>query len=86
MPARQPAARFCSVAQSGIRLDRHVALDRRAMHGAGVARVVTRGAMHDGAVVPENQVAHAPMMRVDEVWLHGVGVERVEQVAAFVHR
>jgi hypothetical protein len=42
--------------------------------------------MHDRAVVPEDQVADPPAMAVDEVRLHGVGIEHVDQRAAFDHR
>ena len=35
-------------------LDRDVALDRCAMHGAGIACVIRRCAMHDCTVVPED--------------------------------
>ena len=42
--------------------------------------------MHDRAVVPEDQVADPSAMVVDEVRLHGVGVERVDQRAAFDYR
>lgn len=48
-------------------LERPVADDRRAVHVAGEAfRVVSLGGVHGAAVVPEDEIAPAPFVLVDE--------------------
>src|SRR5690606_2550244 len=54
--------------------------DGRASHVAGMAQVVEVGAtVHGAAVVPDDEVADAPAMGVDEPRLGGEGHQAVHQ-------
>src|SRR5437868_8434842 len=69
------------------RSERHVAADRAAVHEALVALVIVRrGGVQGRAIVPEDEVADAPAVAVDESVAGGVPVELIEQPAAFVGR
>src|SRR5690554_4184128 len=59
-------------------------VDRRAAHVAFVAAVVVFGAaVERAAVVPDQDVTHAPLMRVDELRLRREGEQFLEQGGAF---
>ena len=49
------------------------------MHLAGRARVVGQGAMQHAAVVPDDEVAEAPLVAVDAVWRGRPGEDVVEE-------
>ena len=62
------------------------ARDRGPAHIARLAFVVAPHAMHHLAVVPHDQIAHAPLVDVDELRLRGVLVQVSQQDARLRHR
>src|SRR4029453_22409 len=62
------------------------ARDRGAPHVAGLALVVAPHAVHHLAVVPYDEISHAPLVDVDELRLGGVLVQVAQQDARLRHR
>ncbi len=60
--------------------------DLRAVHQAAQALVEGVAAMHDAAVVPQHQVAGAPLLVPGEVLLGGMGPYGVEERLALLDR
>src|SRR5580704_12740668 len=64
-------------------LERLVAVDRGAVHGASLGQVVGNGVMLGVAVVPEGDIAGGPAPAQDELGLPGVREQELEQRLAF---
>src|SRR5215470_6009614 len=62
------------------------ARDGGAAHVARLALVVAARAVHHLAVVPHDQIPHAPLVRVDELRLRGVLGEVLQENARLRHR
>src|SRR5215216_3977617 len=60
--------------------------DLRAVHQAAQALVEGIAAVHDAAIVPQHQVACAPLLVPREVLLGGVCPHRIEQGLALLDR
>src|SRR5688572_10374078 len=70
---------------SVLRHQRKLALERRPLHVPPILRVVERRrAMLRATVVPEERIADAPLMSIDESLLRGEALEELDQLRGFV--
>jgi hypothetical protein len=58
--------------------ERPVAFDLRAMHQAAALRIEFVAAVHDAAIVPQDEVADPPLLIPSQLRARRMGPERVE--------